>query len=274
MRSIWTGAIKLSDLIQLPVKLGSATRNNYLGLKLVRKSDGSPVHQTRVAEVDGKEVNWNEVGKGYTTPDGALVILDKADFDKAYGPKNRVATVQMFTDATNVPPMAAKTAYWVQPDTGGEKIYALLAHSMQEAGKVAIVNFAMRDREAIAVLRPQDGYLSLEPLEWDTDMIKPDFRAPVMDSSHENQELAAQLVSSMTEKYDHTAQKDVSTERVHEIIRAKIETGQTRAPATRPDYSGAPRDLTATLQAAVQAQQGNNTTPLAPKRRAPRRRAA
>jgi DNA end-binding protein Ku len=254
VRSVWTGAIEVIAGLNMPIKLGSATKDNKLGLHMVRKSDGSRVKQQYIAEKDGEEVPFDKSAKGYDAPDGSLVILDKPDFEKAFGPKNRVATVLMFTDEANIPPMAAKTAYWVQPDIGGEKTYALFADLLQSTGKVAVLTFAMRQREAVAVLRPHDGYLALESLEWDTDILRPDFAAPPQTASDTDRELASQLIATMDGKYDHAAQIDRSAESLNTVIQEKIEAGQVVAPPPRPDNVGAPQDLTAMLTAAVNAQ--------------------
>lgn len=275
-RSIWTGAISLS-IINLPVKLGSATKDNSLGLRMVRKTDGSPLKSKRVAVADGQEVEWNDIAKAYDAPDGSLVILGKPDFQRAYGEKNRVATITAFTDAGNIPPMAVKSAYWVQPATGGEKTYALLAGVLQQTGKVAVLGFAMRDREAVAVLRPHDGYLSIETLEWDADMLRPDFSAPPNTATEQEQAIALNLIETMTVKYDHSANADQSAEAVHAIIQEKIEAGDVIAPPQPADgiNHGIPQDLAAVLQAAVDAQKGTGTPAApAPAKRAPRTRKA
>lgn len=256
MRSTWSGSITLS-LLNMPVKLGSTTKDNSLGLHMVRATDGSKIRFTRVAEADGKEVPWGATAKGYDAPDGSLVILDNKDFEAAYGSKNRVANVLMFTDASNIPPMAAKTSYWVQPDIGGEKTYALLAQALQATGKVAVLTFAMRERVSVAVLRPHDGYLSLESLQWDSDLIKPDFAAPPQTATEAEQELALKLIEQMTAKYDHATQVDESAEALRAVIQHKIEAGHVLKPATSDaPKQGMPQDLAASLQAAVDAQKG------------------
>ena|ERR1700691_1013738 len=261
MRSIWNGAISFS-LINLPVKLGSSVKDNHLGLRTVRKADGSPLNFTRIARADGKEVPWGETAKAYDAPNGDMVLLDRDDFEAAYGKKNRVASVLMFTDAANIPEMAVKSAYWVQPDTGGERTYALLASVLQSSRKVAVITFAMREREAVAVLRPRDGFLSLETLEWNSDMLTPDFARPEDTSSEADHQMALALVEAMTDKYDHSLHTDKSSEAVMDVIQRKIETGQViKPPPVSPDAprKGMPADLTASLQAAVDAQKNKTT---------------
>jgi DNA end-binding protein Ku len=271
VKSVWTGAITLS-LLNCPVKLAGAAKDNQLDLHMVRKSDGSRVKYQYVSERDGKEVAWHESAKGWDAPDGSLVILDKSDFEKAFGEKNRAAKLTMFTDAANIPPLAAKSAYWVQPDGPiGEKIYALIAHALQASGKVGIVTFAMRQRVAVAVLRAHDGYLSLEPMEWYADMLWPDFAAPPNTATEAEEDLARDLIESMTRKYDHAAQADPSREALEKVIAEKIESGRVIAAPPRPDNAGAPADLASALQAAVESAK----SAAAPKpKRAPRARKA
>lgn len=263
MRSLWSGAITLS-LLNVPVKLGSATKDNALGLKMVRKSDGSQIRFTRVAEADNKEVAWSDIGKGYTAPDGSLVILDNADFEQAYGPKNRVAEILMATDAVHVPPLAIKTSYYVEPGKGAEKTYALLAHALQASGKVLVLTFALRQREALAVLRPLNGYLVLQSLEWYADVLKPDFEAPPQTATDAEQELALKLIEQVTGDFNHASYTDTSTEALAAVIRGKIEKGQTVAPAA-PTSTDRPtaqyQDLMSTLSAAIDAKKSPVPTP-------------
>lgn len=257
MRSTWTGSISLS-LLNFGVKLGSTSKDNSLGLKMVRKSDGSPVKFQRVAEADGREVPWDDIAKGYDAPDGSLVILDKNDMAKAYGDQSRIASILMFASAGDIPVSAAKSSYWVQPEKGHEKVYALIASALQSTGKVAVLTFAMRDRESVAVLRARDGYLSMESLEWDADLIRPDFAAPPQTATEAEQELALKLIGQMSGHYDHAAQTDKSTEAVMRVIQGKIETGQTIKPARgeKADTT-APVDLMAALSAAVEDKKEN-----------------
>jgi DNA end-binding protein Ku len=273
-KSLWTGVVQFGPL-NMPVKLGSAVKDNKLGLHRVDPEDGTRLKMINVREDDGREVPWDKIAKGFDAPDGSTVVLTKEDFKTAYGEKNRIASVLMFTDAANIPPMSAKTSYWIQPDIGGEKPYRLIAEELQRAGKVAVVRFAMREREAIAVIRPQEGYLSLESLEFDMDMLRPDFAVPPDTASDAERELTRQFIGLATEKYDHSAQADTSSEALQAVITAKIGRGQVIQAPSRPEGAGrAPQDLAATLQAAVNAHKGKGTPPAATARKRTSRKAA
>jgi DNA end-binding protein Ku len=260
MRSIWSGVISVS-VINLPMSLGSTTKKGGLDLKMVRMSDGSPIKFPRVAEADGKEVPSDKIGKGYYTPDGTLVVLSDQEVKDAYGKKNRVAELVKFTDASNVPPMAVKSTYWVEPKPEGAKTYALLAAALQQTGKIAILKFAMRDRVNVAVLRAYDGYLALESLEWDADLVRPDFAAPAQTATEDEMDLALTLIETMTSKYDHAAELDTSREQVMAVIDAKVKTNQVIAPPARPDNAGASVNLADQLRASVEAQKPKEGEP-------------
>lgn len=235
--------------------LGSGVKQSQLGLHMVRKTDGAPIGYQYVSKTDGKPVPWDQVARGYDTPDGNLVVLDDDDFKRAYGTNSKVAEITQFARADEIPPMTIDKSYWVKPDTGGEKTYALLAHVLEDTGKVAVVTFAMRERENTAVLRAEDGYLSLETLHWDTELLRPDFAAPPMTASLEEQRLARTLVEDMTRAFDHGAQVDRSGEALHAVIQGKIETNQVVASpvATVKSEVTPPQDLMAALKASVDA---------------------
>jgi DNA end-binding protein Ku len=252
LRSTWRGSISLS-LINVPVKLGSTSTDGNLGLHQVDKRDGSRIKYVKVNAVTGEEVAWANIAKGYDSSDGSMVVLDDTDMKKVHGDPSRVAEILMFTDAGNIPPLAVKSSAWVQPDTGGERTYALLASVMQETGKVAVLKYKMRDRESVAVLRASDGYLALETLEYDSDLIRPDFSAPADTSLDKDRALAHDLIKSMEGKYDHSTQADPAGEALQEVIRAKIEAGQVVRAQPEGTSTGTPADLTAVLKAAVDA---------------------
>ena len=261
MKSAWSGVFDLGGL-SVPVKLGASVKDNGLSLRQVRVSDGARIQYLRHAEGETEEVPWEEIGKGYDAPDGTLVIMTEDEQKAVYGDKNRVARIVKFTDAHQIPPMSAKTAYWVMPDVNGARGYAVLAEVLRELGKVAVIEYAMRFKMVTAVLRPIDGYLALESLEWDRDMIKPDFAAPVNTATEQEMDLTRQLVTAMTGKYDHEAQVDTSSADMMAAIQKKIDTGQSVTPPPSVDApsKGATRgvgsvngSLTDALKAAVAA---------------------
>lgn len=244
MKSMWNGTAGVSLLV-FPIKLGSAVGDSKLELHQVRKSDGSRIRYRRYAEADGpagEEVRYGDIGKGYEAPDGSIVVLSDEDFEAAYGEKSREAKITMFTDATAVPRIALDSAYHVQPGKGGEKAYALLADAMFRAGKVAIMTIALREREFLAVLSPDEenpGYLLLTRLTWYADIRRPDFPVPLAQFSDAERAMADQLIEAHSGIFSHSGYRDESQERLTAIVQAKIEANQVIAAATPAQASTA-----------------------------------
>lgn len=252
-RSMWSGAVELVAGLSVPVKLSTAVTDSGPVLHQVRKSDGSRIRYQRFAQADGAEVPYADIEKGYELPDGRTVVLSDDDFRQAYGEKSRLAKIVQFTDRNYVPRTAAAASYYVEPDKGGEKAYALLAETMLRTGMVAIVSIALRQREAIAMLYTRgDGYLILERLNWAADVKEPDFAAPRPDLTAAEIDLAENLVTQMTSGFNWAAFEDKSEENLRRVIDAKTATGQAVGSAAAP--AGPPADMTELLAAAVAAE--------------------
>lgn len=253
MRSIWNGTIGFG-MVVIPVKLGTAASEDKLPLHEVRRKDGSRITYKRTAVADGEEVPYSDIVKGYETPNGQMVLLEREDFDAAYGEKNRDAKIVAFTDAGRLPRTAHEASYHVQPGPGGEKAYELLAKAMDDTGKAAVVSIAVRQREALALLYTTgDGYLVLERLHWAANVRKPDFEAPSGKATADEIVLAENLVMQMSQTFDWQAYTDTSMEKLSAVIQGKIETGQlTGTPSAKtPDAVTQPAELMAVLSASV-----------------------
>lgn len=269
-RSSWNGSVQFS-LINLPVKLISSIDDDKMPLHMVRKSDGSRIKFRKVADNDGQEVPYGEVGKGYVTGDGTVVQITEEDFAEAYGNVGRVAEILMVTDGASIPDIAKEKPYYIMPDNGttkkrktvphtantaANKSYTLLAAALRRSGKVAIVEFAMRDRKRLAVLSAtDDGYLVLQQLVWAEDIRTPDFEAPAADVTDDELAMASELLESMSGDYNHSDYQDDSRGKLEEIVMKKLESGNVSGPATVPvkDNSEAQEDLMSQLMASVEA---------------------
>jgi len=256
MRSVWDGAISFG-MVVIPVKLLPATSDSGgLELHRVRRSDGSRVKMRRYAEADGPdgpEVPWEDTVMGYETGNGTTVLVEESDFTLAYGEKNRAARVITFIPAGSLPRVAHESTYYVQPGKGGDGAYALLAEALKRTGKVAVVSVAVRARQALALLYPDErGYLLLERLQWAADVGTPPFEAP-SGVSEDQVEAAENLIALSSAPFDWAAQEDASASALADVIARKAETGQVVGTPTAPGTGAAPADLMAALAASVEA---------------------
>ena len=233
--SVWNGSITVS-LLNVPIKLVPGQGDGGVEMHMYRSSDASRIRQKYYAEADGPDgptVAYKDTQKGYEAGDGSVVLLDKTDIKAAYGDADKVGKILMFTHIDRVPRAAANKSYLVKPNVGGERTYSLLVAAMQAAGKVAVLEYYLREQKHLAVIYVKDNYLVLEELRWAEDVRKPDFAVPENSWSDAEVKQAVELIDSMTDDFDYSGYHDDAQKRLSEVVQAKIVGGKATAP-TRP----------------------------------------
>src|SRR5476651_18697 len=171
MRSMWNGSISFG-LVSIPVALYPATRRDELSFRLLRKSDQSPVNYKRVAEADGKEVPWDEIVKGYEYEKGKFVILKEEDFKRVdLEAAAQTIDIMDFVDVGEINPMYFQKPYYLEPQKGGDKPYALLREALQDSGKIGIAKVVIRTREHLAGVKAQGKAIILEIMHFADELI-------------------------------------------------------------------------------------------------------
>jgi DNA end-binding protein Ku len=274
MRSLWNGTISFGMMV-IPVRLGTAASSEDLPLHQVRRADGSLIGYRRYAKADGADVESSDVAKGYETPDGRMVVLEDADFTLAYGEKNRSAQILSFTGANTLPRTAHRQSYLVEPGKGGEQSYALLAKVLYRQNKAGVVSIALGTRQALALLyATQDGYLTLERLQWAADVKTPDFAAPVSAADEKQLDIAENYISLLTKPFDWASVTDPSMEALSSVIQSKLAAGEAKAvPAAAARETGtatAADDMMAALLASVAAEKAKQEPAKPARTRRPR----
>jgi DNA end-binding protein Ku len=231
MRSMWKGAISFG-LVMIPVKLYAATEQKDIAFRQVHRTDGGRIRFRRVCSVDGEEVPYEDVAKGYELPTGEMVVLTDDDLADLPLPSARSIEVVHFMPAEQLDPILLNRSYFVEPESAGARAYVLLRDSLDRSGKVALTLVALRQRESLATLRTRNGVLVLETLLWPDEIRVPDF--PFLDDDIEvrSQELkmAASLIDSMTEDFDPDGYHDNYREALQEVVDAKVEGRQVVQP--------------------------------------------
>lgn len=233
--SVWNGSLSVM-LLNVPVKLMPGQGDGGIEMHMYRSSDASRIRQKYYAEadgVDGPTVAYADTQRGYEAGDGSVVLLDKDDIKAAYGDADKVAKILMFTHIDRVPRAAAAKSYLIKPNVGGERTYSLLVAAMQQAGKVAVLQYFMRDQKNLAMIYVKDNYLVLEQLRWAEDVRKPDFVVPTPDWSATEVKQAVELIDALTDDFDYETHKDEGRVRLGEVVQEKIKGGKATAP-TRP----------------------------------------
>jgi len=261
MRSIWAGAISFG-MVVIPVKLYAATEQRDVAFRQVHQEDGGRIQFRRVCSVDGQEVAYADVAKGYELATGDVVVLTDDDMKELPLATAKRIDVLHFAPSGQLDPILANKAYYLEPEPAGVRAYVLFRDALERSGRVAVAKVAIRQREALAALRVRDGVLVLETLLWPDEVRAPDFQFLDEDVDTRTQELkmAASLIDTMTEDFDPSLYKDAYREAIEALVQAKIEGNEVVRPpgsAVPADAPGGPADLTETLRASVEAAKAN-----------------
>ncbi|OMQ14177.1 Ku protein, partial [Modestobacter sp. VKM Ac-2676] len=254
MRSIWRGAISFG-LVSIGVKLYSATEDHDIRFHQVHKTDGGRVKYRRVCAVDGEEVEYGDIAKGYELPDGQLVVLTDEDFDELPLVTTREIEVLQFVDQEQIDPIHFEKTYYLEPDGVATRPYVLLRTALENAGQVAITKIAIRQRESLAALRVREGVLVLHTMRWPDEIRRPEFGFLDEDVAVRPQELAMaeSLISTMAGEFDPTQFTDDYREAMQALLEAKQSGGQVRpAPDVADEGGGAVVDLMSALRRSVE----------------------
>ncbi len=176
-QAIWKGTISFG-LVTIPVKVYSATEEKDISFRQVHEADGGRIRYKRVCEIDGEEVPYSDIGKGYEMPDGRMVILTNDDFAELPLPTAKAIDVLEFVPADQVDPMYFAKAYYLAADAAGAKPYVLFRDALTKTGQAALVKVAIRTREVLALLRERDGALVLQTMLWPDEVRDAEFAAP------------------------------------------------------------------------------------------------
>jgi DNA end-binding protein Ku len=225
-RAIWKGSISFG-LVNIPIALYAATRREELKFRLLRKSDLSPVNYKRVAEKDGKEVPWDQIVKGYEYEKGKYVVLREEDFQRVDLEATQTVDIQDFVDLEEIDPMFFYKPYYLEPQKGGDKAYALLRDALKDSKKVGVAKVVIKTRQYLAGVKPEDGALVLELMHFADELADPAKLHVPKKAEVGKRELhmAKSLIDSMSSKWNPEKYKDDYREALMEVIEEKVEAG-------------------------------------------------
>src|SRR5580704_2823363 len=257
MRSMWRGAVSFG-LVMIPVKLYTATEQKDIAFRQVHREDGGRIRFRRFCSIDEQEVPYEDVARGYELPDGEMVILTEEDMAELPLPTTRSIEVVQFTPAEQLDPILFNRSYYVEPEAAGARAYCLLRDALEESGKIAIAQVALRQRESLAILRVREGVLVLETLLWPDEIRAPDFGFLNDDIEVRPPELrmAESLIDSMTVDFDPEEYHDSYREAVLELVAAKTEGREVLQPEAPQADTGGGSSLADALRASLAAAKG------------------
>ncbi|HEV7657486.1 MAG TPA: Ku protein [Mycobacteriales bacterium] len=233
MQSVWKGVISFG-LVSIPVQLFAATEEHSVSFRQIHVSDGGQVRYRRVCTLDGEEIPYGDIARGYELPDGHVVVLTDEDFAQLPLATSRAIEVLGFADADSVDPVRLSRSYYCDATGSDTKAYVLLREALRRTGKVALVKVALRGRESPAVLHPRDGVLVLHLLLWQDEVRTPRFPFRQDETPPRPRELAAAeaYIHTLTGTAEPAEMVDRYQAALRELVEAKVAGRQLEQPAT------------------------------------------
>ncbi len=224
-RAIWSGAISFG-LVNVPVKLYSATEDHDVGLHQVHDADGGRIRYQRKCEVCGKVVDYEHIDKAYAEGN-TTVVLTEEDLKSLPEERSKEIEVVEFVPSEQIDPIMFDRSYFLEPEKSATKAYALLRRTLEETDRTAIVQFSLRQKTRLGALRARGKVLMLQSLLWDDEVREADFKALDDDVRVSAQELkmASSLVDNMAADFAPDKFSDEYQEQLKKLIAAKIEQG-------------------------------------------------
>jgi DNA end-binding protein Ku len=255
MKAIWSGSIGFG-LVNIPVKLFAAIESSELELDMLDKKDHANIRYLKVNENTGKEVNWEDIVKGYKYND-EYIVLDDSDFEQANAKKTKMIDIEDFVKIEEVDAIYYENAYYVAPDANGSKAYHLLRQALLKTGKAGIATFVIRSKEKLALLRATEKVIILHRLHFDEEIRDTKDLNLSESASFKPKEvdMAVSLINQLSEKFDIKAYKNTYSEELMQIIKQKAK-GVKKPKSKMKVVHSKSKDLMSQLKASLEMKHG------------------
>ena len=253
MRAIWKGAVSFG-LVNVPVRVYGATQEHDIRFHQVHRVDGGRIRMRRICTVCGEEVPYDQLAKGYESPDGRSVVLTDDDFADLPLVTGREIDVLEFVPSEQVDPIMFDRTYYLEPEARATKPYVLLREALEATDRMAVVKVALRQRETLAVLRVRERVIVLQTLLWPDEVRAADFDVLDGDVDLRPQEMAMaqSLIESLSGDFDPDQYEDQYAKAVADLVEAKLEGVETVAAPAAEAAGTEVVDLLTALQQSVE----------------------
>lgn len=256
-RAIWKGSIAFG-LVNVPVKVYTATEDHDIKFHQVHAKDGGRIKYQRICSIDGKPVDYVDIAKAYVSPEGETVILSDEDFARLPAAEKHEIPVLQFVPSEQIDPMLFDKSYYLEPDSTTPKAYVLLATTLERIDRTALVHFTLRQKTRLAALRVRDGMLVIQTLLWPDEVRAVEFESLRDAAEPRPQEIAMAetLVETMSDDFDPSLYTDEYQIELKKMLDAAIEAGGTvtTEPEEKPaEMDAEVVDLVAALQRSLEA---------------------
>ena len=255
-RPIWTGSVGFG-LVNVPVKLFSATSPKEVRFHMLHDKDGARIQQKRVCSLDGHEVPWEHVIKGFEVSKGRYVPIAKEELE-AFIPKgSKAIEIEDFVDLEQIDPIYYQSTYYLVPDRGASKPYALLVAAMKRTGRVGIARFVLRTKQYLAAVRPMGNALAISTMLYADEVVDQDelegLPGGQVKPGDREMKMAEQLIASLDAKFDIHKYKDDFREQVLALVERKAQGEEIVAAQPAGETRGKVVDLMDALKKSLEA---------------------
>src|ERR1700736_879667 len=251
MRPTWKGSISFG-LVYIPIAVYPATKEEKLSFRQLRKTDLSPIKYKKVAEADMKEVPADQIVKGFEYEKGRYVILSDEDFEKVKIESTHSIDITDFVDLERVDPKFFYKPYFLEPQKGGEKAYALLHKALSGTGKIGIAKVVISNREYLAAVKPDGLFLILELMHFASEVLTPEeLSRPTTALNDKELKMAQTLIDSMSSEWEPDKYRDEYRSAVMELIEQKAKNKELPAAPAQAPRSTNVVDLVKVLQESI-----------------------
>src|SRR5215831_9231409 len=243
MRAIWKGNISFA-LVSIPISLFSATRRNELSFHYLHKKDMSAVSYKRFCDSEDVEVPWEEITRGYEYEKGQYIEITDEDIDRADVELTKTIQIMEFVKEEEIDPLFFDKPYYLEPQKGGERAYALMRDALAHSKRVGIAKVVMKTKEHLAAVKAIGNMITLQTMRFAHEIVDAsELNLPKADISKKEMDLANTLIDSMTDKFEPTKYKDEYYEKVMEVVQNKVQGVAPTSPAAAPKQPGKVVDL-------------------------------
>lgn len=238
MRAIWSGVLSFG-LINIPINLYSATAGlDAPEFHYLHKTDLHPIRYVKVCRKDGKELNQQDLVKGYEYEEGDYVILTDDDFKKIDLKRTETIEVLTFVDEKEIDPIYFEKPYFLEPDKGADKAYVLLRESLKKTKKVGVAKFVIHNREHLGIIKPHEQLIVLEQMRFEKEVQSPDSLKIPEHATVRAKELtmATSFIDHLTEHFDAGDYKDTYQKELQKLIKEKKK-GHRAKPESQEEHA-------------------------------------
>jgi DNA end-binding protein Ku len=252
MRAMWSGAVSFG-LVNIPIRLYSATEEHKLDFHLLHQKDMSPIRYVKVCRDEGEEVQQSEIVKGYEFERGRYIVVTDEDFERASPRKTKTIDIMDFVAVDEIDTIYFEKPYYLEPDRGADKAYSLLRQALEKSRKVGIAKYVIRNREQLGVIKPMGELLVLDQMRFAGEIRQPDGLAvPDVEVQERELDMALALIDQLTASFVADKYRDTYSDELLRVIRERIEGKEPEEGEPAPEITSQVPDLVALLKASLE----------------------